>query len=79
MGIQKIIFNFFFINNLKAQNANNNEGDDWEYLKKTISREGRYVSDDFIRYHQITDQIVEDEDNIINSHMNIIKVKKFFN
>ena len=48
--------------------------DDLEYLKKTISREGKYVSDDFIRYHQINDQIVEDEDNLINLHMNIIKV-----
>lgn len=57
-----------------AQNSNNNDGDDWEYLKKTITKEGKYVSDDFVRYHQITDQIVDDEDNIINSHMNIIKV-----
>ncbi len=52
----------------------NNEADDWEYLKKTITKEGRYVSDDFIRYHQITDYLVDDEDNIINTHMNIIKV-----
>lgn len=49
-------------------------GDDWEYLKKTISREGKYLSDDFIKYHQINDQIIEDEDNLINLHMNIIKV-----
>lgn len=52
------------------------EGDDWEYLKKTISKDGKYLSDDFIRYHQITDQIIEDEDIIINNHMNIIKVNK---
>ena len=45
-----------------------------EYLKKTISKEGKYVSDDFIKYHQINDQIVEAEDNLINAHMNIIKV-----
>lgn len=49
-------------------------GDDWEYLKKTITKEGKHVSDDFIRYHQITDKLVEDEDAIVNSHMNIIKV-----
>lgn len=42
-------------------------------MKKTISREGKYVSDDFIKYHQINDQIIEDEDNLINAHMNIIK------
>lgn len=52
------------------------EGDDWEYLKKTVSKEGKYLSDDFIRYHQITDQLVEDEDAIVNTHMNIIKVIK---
>jgi hypothetical protein len=50
------------------------EGDDWEYLKKTVSKEGKYLSDDFIKYHQITDLLVEDEDAIVNSHMNIIKV-----
>ena len=50
------------------------EGDDWEYLKKTVSKEGKYLSDDFIRYHQITDKLVEDEDAIVSSHMNIIKV-----
>lgn len=50
------------------------QGDDWEYLKKTVSKEGKYLSDDFIRYHQITDRLVEDEDNIVNGHMNIIKV-----
>lgn len=52
------------------------DGDDWEYLKKTVSKEGKYLSDEFIRYHQITDQIFEDEDLIINNHMNIIKVVK---
>lgn len=52
------------------------QGDDWEYLKKTVSQEGKYISDDFIRYHQITDQLVEDEDAIVNTHMNIIKVRE---
>lgn len=47
---------------------------DWEYLKKTVhSKDGKYISDDFIRYHQITDKLVDDEDTIVNMHMNIIK------
>lgn len=51
-----------------------NSGADWEYLKKTVhSKDGKILSDDFIKYHQITDQLVEDEDNIVNMHMNIIK------
>ena len=76
------------INNVKNSNNNNNynnfnsnkiennsgSGADWEYLKKTVhSKDGKYLSDDFIKYHQIMDQIVEDEDNIVNMHMNIIK------
>jgi kinesin family protein 2/24 len=49
----------------------NNE---WEYLKKTVqAKDGKYLSDDFIKYHQITEKIVEDEDEIVNIHMNIIK------
>ena len=50
------------------------QGDDWEYLKKTVSKDGKYLSDEFIKYHHITDQLIEDEDEIINGHMNIIKV-----
>ena len=38
------------------------------------NKEGKYLSDDYIRYNQITDKIVEDEDGIVNNHMNIIKV-----
>jgi len=53
------------------------QGDDWEYLKKTVSNQGKYLSDEFIKYHHITDQLIEDEDEIINIHMNIIKVYKF--
>lgn len=37
------------------------------------------LSDDFIKYHQITEKIVEDEDEIVNIHMNIIKVQMIFN
>ena len=49
------------------------EVDDLIYLKKTVSKEGKYISDDFIKYHQLTDKIVEDEDEIVNTHMNVIK------
>ncbi len=56
--------------------------DEWEYLKKTVQQKDgkqlRYdinkLSDEFIKYHQITEKIIEDEDEIVNSHMNIIKV-----
>jgi len=48
--------------------------DDWEYLKKTVqAKDGKYLSDEFIKYHQVTEKIIEDEDEIVNSHMNIIK------
>jgi len=54
----------------EKQQANN----EWEYLKKTVqAKDGKYLSDDFICYHQITEKIVEDEDEIVNIHMNIIK------
>ena len=60
--------------NLKAHSNNSNSENDWEYLKKTVhSKDGKILSDDFIRYHQITDQLVEDEDKIVNLHMTIIK------
>ena len=49
------------------------EVDDLVYLKKTVSKEGKYISDDFIKYHQLTEKIVQDEDDIINTHMNVIK------
>jgi len=59
------------INPLPEKQQVNNE---WEYLKKTVqAKDGKYLSDDFIRYHQITEKIVEDEDEIVNIHMNIIK------
>jgi kinesin family protein 2/24 len=54
----------------EKQQVNN----EWEYLKKTVqAKDGKYLSDDFIKYHQITEKIVEDEDEIVNIHMNIIK------
>lgn len=77
-GIYKIqsILIFHFDNIISIKDQKVQDPDDWEYLKKTISKEGKYLSDDFIRYHQITEQIIEDEDLIINNHMNIIKVNK---
>lgn len=52
----------------------NDSGGDWEYLKKTVhSKDGKMLSDEFIRYHQVNDKLVELEDSIINLHMNIIK------
>jgi hypothetical protein len=37
-------------------------------------KDGKYLSDDFIKYHQITEKIIEDEDEILNMHMSVIKV-----
>ncbi len=42
---------------------------------KAIKVAYRNFSDEFIKYHQITEKIIEDEDEIVNSHMNIIKVE----
>jgi kinesin family protein 2/24 len=73
-------------NNDDGNNNNNNvstpkkedeeiveEVDDLVYLKKTVSKEGKYISDDFVKYHILTEKIVQDEDDIINTHMNVIK------
>ena len=49
------------------------ELNDLIYLKKTVSKEGKFISDDFIKYHKLTDKIIEDEDDIVNTHMNVIK------
>ena len=49
------------------------EVDDLIYLKQTISKGGKYISDDFIKYNQLTGKIVEAEDEIVNTHMNVIK------
>lgn len=76
MEFDNIIYdddNYFNINSKNNDKATDS-GKDWEYLKKTVqSKDGKILSDDFIRYHQITDQLVEDEDLIVNLHMNIIK------
>ena len=49
------------------------EMEDLIYLKKTVSKEGKFISDDFIKYHKLTDTIIQDEDDIINTHMEVIK------
>ena len=49
------------------------EMEDLIYLKKTVSKEGKFISDDFIKYHKLTDTIIQDEDDIINMHMEVIK------
>ena len=50
------------------------EEEDWDYLKRTMAkREGKVLNDDYIKYHHLTAKLVEDEDDIINYHMNIIK------
>ena len=51
----------------------NEELEDLIYLKKKVSKDGKFISDDFIKYHKLTDQIIEDEDDIVASHMDIIK------
>ena len=49
------------------------EMEDLIYLKKTVSKDGKFISDDFIKYHKLTDTIIQDEDDIINMHMEVIK------
>jgi kinesin family protein 2/24 len=51
------------------------EVNDWEYLKKSMNEmdQAQLLNDDFIKYSQITDLIVEAEDSIIEAHMNLIK------
>ena len=51
----------------------NEELEDLIYLKKKMTNDGKFISDDFIKYHKLTDQIIEDEDDIVASHMDIIK------
>ena len=43
------------------------------YLKKTVSKDGKFISDDFIKYHKLTDTIIQDEDDIITTHMEVVK------
>ena len=69
---------------IQTQNEKNEENDnkyiddgeeeDWDYLKRTMAkRDGKIMNDDFIKYNHLTAKLVEDEDDIINYHMNIIK------
>ena len=69
---------------IPTQNEKNEENDnkyiddgeeeDWDYLKRTMAkRDGKIMNDDFIKYNHLTAKLVEDEDDIINYHMNIIK------
>ena len=51
----------------------NEELEDLIYLKKKFSKDGKFISDDFIKYHKLTDQIIEDEDDIVATHMDVIK------
>ena len=51
----------------------NEEMEDLMYLKKTFSKDGKFISDDFIKYHKLTDKIIQDEDEIITTHMEVIK------
>ena len=51
----------------------NEELEDLIYLKKEMSKDGKFISDDFIKYHKLTDQIIEDEDDIVATHMDVIK------
>jgi kinesin family protein 2/24 len=60
-------------NNMDLDDTPSTNNDDWNYLKKTAKLEGKELNDNYIRYHQLTDKLVEDEDDIINTHMNVIK------
>jgi kinesin family protein 2/24 len=61
-------------NNTDGKGEDDGEEEDWDYLKKTMAkREGKVLNDDYIKYHHLTAKLVEDEDDIINYHMNIIK------
>ena len=57
-----------------SKEGDDGEEEDWDYLKRTMAkREGKVLNDDYIKYHHLTAKLVEDEDDIINYHMNIIK------
>ena len=49
------------------------EMEDLIYLKKTVSKDGKFISDDFIKYHKLTDTIIQDEDDIVTTHMEVVK------
>ena len=57
-----------------SKEEDDGEEEDWDYLKRTMAkREGKVLNDDYIKDHHLTTKLVEDEDDIINYHMNIIK------
>ena len=60
-------------NNDEKEKIINEELEDLIYLKKKVSKDGKFISDDFIKYHKLTDQIIEDEDEIVATHMDVIK------
>ena len=49
------------------------EMEDLIYLKKTVSKDGKFISDDFIKYHKLSETIIQNEDEIITSHMEVVK------
>ena len=49
------------------------EMEDLIYLKKTVSKDGKFISDDFIKYHKLSETIIQDEDDIITTHMEVVK------
>ena len=49
------------------------EMEDLIYLKKTVSKDGKFISDDFIKYHKLSETIIQDEDEIITTHMEVVK------
>ena len=42
------------------------------FKRTMIKRKGKVLNDDYIKYQNLTTKLVEDEDEIINYHMNII-------
>ena len=57
-----------------SKEEDDGEEEDWDYLKRTMAkRDNKVLNDDFIKYHHLTAKLVEDEDDIINYHMTIIK------
>ena len=61
------------MDNTNSEKLIDEEMEDLIYLKKTVSKDGKFISDDFIRYHKLTDMIIQDEDDIITTHMEVIK------
>ncbi|MCQ2818039.1 MAG: kinesin-like protein [archaeon] len=52
----------------------NDDNDEWEYLKRTCKkRDGKLLSDEYIKYHQLTDKLISEEDDIISTHLTVIK------